>query len=80
MLAGEVRQLAHRCGAATREIRGLIYTSVERAHAGTERVGHTGETMFEENAELVAGAAEAARAEQAQTKRLNRAVAVFRLG
>ncbi|PVY81798.1 methyl-accepting chemotaxis protein [Cupriavidus alkaliphilus] len=120
VVAGEVRQLAHRCGAAAREIRGLINTSVERAHAGTELVGHTGETMnevvasigklaalvqelatlgdhqrsgiegmaqrvaeiqaaFEENAELVAGAAEAARAQRVQTEGLNRAVGVFRL-
>ncbi|WP_249679071.1 methyl-accepting chemotaxis protein [Cupriavidus necator] len=47
VVAGEVRQLAHRCGAAAKEIRGLINTSVERAHAGTELVGHTGETMNE---------------------------------
>nr|WP_116337877.1 methyl-accepting chemotaxis protein [Cupriavidus taiwanensis] len=120
VVAGEVRQLAHRCGAAAREIRGLINASVERAHAGTELVGHTGETMnevvagigklaalvqalatlgdhqrsgiegmaqrvaeiqaaFEENAELVAGAAEAARAQRVQTEGLNRAVGVFRL-
>ncbi|WP_316151501.1 methyl-accepting chemotaxis protein [Cupriavidus sp. BIC8F] len=121
VVAGEVRQLAHRCGAAAKEIRGLINTSVERAHAGTELVGHTGETMnevvagigklatlveelatlgdnqrsgiegmarrvaeiqaaFEENAELVAGAAEAARVQREQTEGLKRAVGVFRLG
>ena len=117
VVAGEVRQLAHRCGAAAKEIRGLINTSVERAHAGTELVGHTGETMnevvasigklatlveelatlgdnqrsgiegmarrvaeiqaaFEENAELVASAAEAARVQRQQTEGLNRAVGV----
>ncbi|WP_272871742.1 hypothetical protein [Cupriavidus necator] len=37
------------------------------------------QAAFDENAELVADAAEAARAQRAQTEGLNRAVGVFRL-
>ncbi|KWR87573.1 hypothetical protein RM96_24270 [Cupriavidus sp. IDO] len=47
VVAAEVRQLAHRCGTASKEIRGLIGASVDRARAGSELVGHTGDTMNE---------------------------------
>ncbi|WP_295998690.1 methyl-accepting chemotaxis protein [Rugamonas sp.] len=45
VVATEVRTLAQRAGNAAKEIRGLIDDSVRRVSAGTELVGHAGQTM-----------------------------------
>jgi methyl-accepting chemotaxis protein len=47
VVAGEVRNLAQRCAAAAREIKGLIQASVERVEQGTELVDRAGATMSE---------------------------------
>jgi len=45
VVASEVRSLAQRSSAAAKEIKGLIETSGDRVHAGTELVARAGETM-----------------------------------
>ncbi|WP_046110974.1 methyl-accepting chemotaxis protein [Aquincola tertiaricarbonis] len=47
VVAGEVRTLAQRSAAASREIKALIDASVHSAQAGHERVGEAGQTMRE---------------------------------
>ena len=47
VVAGEVRNLAQRSGVAAREIKQLIYSSVERIGHGTEMVDNAGRTMHE---------------------------------
>ncbi|HEX8884326.1 MAG TPA: methyl-accepting chemotaxis protein, partial [Noviherbaspirillum sp.] len=45
VVASEVRNLAQRAGAAAKEIKGLIDTSVNTVDAGSRLVGQAGETM-----------------------------------
>jgi methyl-accepting chemotaxis protein-1 (serine sensor receptor) len=47
VVASEVRNLAQRSGAAAKEIKGLIDTSVEKVDAGSLLVGQAGSTMQE---------------------------------
>jgi methyl-accepting chemotaxis protein len=47
VVAQEVRALAARSAAAAKEIRGLIQTSVEQAHAGAEQVQAAGKIIHE---------------------------------
>jgi methyl-accepting chemotaxis protein-1 (serine sensor receptor) len=47
VVASEVRSLAQRSGAAAKEIKGLIDTSVEKVDAGSLLVGQAGKTMQE---------------------------------
>jgi methyl-accepting chemotaxis protein len=47
VVAGEVRSLAHRAGAAAKEIKVLIDDSVEKVGAGSTLVGQAGVTMDE---------------------------------
>jgi methyl-accepting chemotaxis protein-1 (serine sensor receptor) len=47
VVASEVRNLAQRSGAAAKEIKGLIDTSVEKVDAGSLLVGQAGTTMQE---------------------------------
>ena len=45
VVASEVRNLAHRSAAAAKEVKALIEDSVSKVGAGTQLVGHAGDTM-----------------------------------
>jgi len=47
VVAAEVRNLAQRSAGAAREIKGLITTSVEQVHSGTQVVQQAGQTLAE---------------------------------
>jgi len=47
VVAGEVRNLAQRCAAAAKEIKGLIETSNDEVNAGSKLVAEAGTTMHE---------------------------------
>ena len=47
VVAGEVRNLAQRSAAAAKEIKALIYDSVDKVDAGSRQVDQAGETMNE---------------------------------
>jgi len=71
VVASEVRSLAQRSGAAAREIKSLIQTSVEQVASGSDRVGQAGEAMREivasvQNVRSVIAEIAAAAGEQSQ--------------
>lgn len=80
VVASEVRALAGRSGAAAREIRSLIGTSVESTEAGQARVVHAGQTMrrvvaaINETTEMVGQIASASREQADNVERIHGSV------
>ncbi|MBC5782511.1 HAMP domain-containing protein [Ramlibacter sp. USB13] len=81
VVAAEVRSLSQRCGAAAREIRDLIGTSVEKVEAGGGRVDEAGRAMGEiveavrQVAQLIAQIDAASREQSDGIESINTAVA-----
>jgi methyl-accepting chemotaxis protein len=80
VVAAEVRNLAQRCAAAAKEIKGLIGESVEKVRAGTDLVQRTGITLVEivdsvkKVTDIVGEIAAASQEQSAGIEQVNRAV------
>ncbi len=80
VVASEVRNLAQRCAAAAKEIKGLIGESVEKVRTGTDLVQQTGLTLVEivdsvkKVTDIVGEIAAASQEQSAGIDQVNRAV------
>lgn len=80
VVAGEVRNLAGRCTAAAKEIKGLIQDSLAKVHDGTRLVNETGQALEEITLEvrkvsdIVADIATASQEQSAGIAQINKAL------